>query len=889
MAAPQAPQPSWTRWRGTVGQLVRIQANAFRVDWNGQHFWEYDGERRSSERNGISLILFFASAYIMNKAVSSRAQTERDQEIGKSKARELMQRLQVEVYPHIFGGQGSYDGNKILWSTRELQLPEGPSGEARTISFTLPWTRPNPQAPLQSPTMVTIRITFAKLVEKRYLRNVVLGMGSSNLMTGEPFEQEEAATALNALNVIFQHAPSIGGAVRNGRRIFASNVGNARRMGPFLLVQGYFQSVRPIPQGLMVNIDVVGGLLIDKEDLSDFAAEYLGISRAQLREGSRGSLSGQNYQKLRYALKGLRIETTMSSRPRRYRINDLVKHAGRVEFDKGSEKITVAEHYLQTYNVQIRNPDLFGVQVGRRDHPIILPLECCRIVKPQLYNKQPPPRIQGDIVRFSAKPPRERKADIEHARVALAYDTSVTLAAGGLSVEKDLARIEGRLLEPPQLQFGGQERMVFRSHEVGTWNVTRYRFADPKPIKLWAIIDLASTNQPVVYALGQELLKVMRARGMAVTGDPTLGQLTSPDVKTIKEFLFRLPGKPDLVVFILPQNSPDIYRLVKRLGDIEIQDGLVTQCVTAGKQYNNQYCNNLTLKINVKLGGVNSYVTSSVMDHLKAEGVMALGADVSHPTDLSQPSVAALVSSWDDRCTKYVASIRIQRPRQEVIEDMQEMVERALRCYWDAHEKTLPRVLLFYRDGVSEGEYRTLAITEVAAIKAAFMKAYGSDPTKWPQLVFIIVGKRHHIRFFPEGDADKTGNCRSGLVVDQAITHPTEFDWYLQSQPGLKGTSRPSHYVAIINSNSRVLGADILQQLSYGLCFAYARASRAVSIPAPVYYADLVCRRAKFHYDDQVALNADYSSDTSGDFNLAFWQQHFTAINSKMANKMYFV
>jgi eukaryotic translation initiation factor 2C len=50
---------------------------------------------------------------------------------------------------------------------------------------------------------------------------------------------------------------------------------------------------------------------------------------------------------------------------------------------------------------------------------------------------------------------------------------------------------------------------------------------------------------------------------------------------------------------------------------------------------------------------------------------------------------------------------------------------------------------------------------------------YGLEQQKWPQLVFIIVGKRHHFRFFPDprtgagADAKGNGNLYPGFVVDQ--------------------------------------------------------------------------------------------------------------------------
>lgn len=49
----------------------------------------------------------------------------------------------------------------------------------------------------------------------------------------------------------------------------------------------------------------------------------------------------------------------------------------------------------------------------------------------------------------------------------------------------------------------------------------------------------------------------------------------------------------------------------------------------------------------------------------------------------------------------------------------------------------------------------------------------------------IVVGKRHHVRFFPKlNEGDRSGNCPAGTIVDRDITHPTEFDFYLQSHSG---------------------------------------------------------------------------------------------------------
>jgi eukaryotic translation initiation factor 2C len=70
-------------------------------------------------------------------------------------------------------------------------------------------------------------------------------------------------------------------------------------------------------------------------------------------------------------------------------------------------------------------------------------------------------------------------------------------------------------------------------------------------------------------------------------------------------------------------------------------------------------------------------------------------------------------------------------------------------------------------------------------------------------ITLIIVGKRHHVRLFPgkENEADRSGNCVAGTVVDSDVVNPVEFDFYLLSHGGILGTSRPAHYNVLLDEN----------------------------------------------------------------------------------------
>jgi len=152
-----------------------------------------------------------------------------------------------------------------------------------------------------------------------------------------------------------------------------------------------------------------------------------------------------------------------------------------------------------------------------------------------------------------------------------------------------------------------------------------------------------------------------------------------------------------------------------------------------------------------------------------------------------------------------------------------------------------------------------------------------------PKVTFVVVQKRHHTRLFPANAKDAVGKSRNvppGAVVDQTVTSAGAFDFYLCSHFGiqvprcalsddavfiqtpLQGTSRPTRYTVVFDENN--FSADEVQMLTYYLCHMYARCPRAVSIPAPVYYADLACARARSHLLSMMCVVVRFSMTLFG-------------------------
>jgi eukaryotic translation initiation factor 2C len=146
---------------------------------------------------------------------------------------------------------------------------------------------------------------------------------------------------------------------------------------------------------------------------------------------------------------------------------------------------------------------------------------------------------------------------------------------------------------------------------------------------------------------------------------------------------------------------------------------------------------------------------------------MIFGADVTHAADGKGNSIAAVVATMDSRFIDYRCAIRMHEGRKEIIEDLHGMATELMKQFQEGSGGRLPARIIFYRDGVSDGEKGTVVKHEVRALKKACEDLGGNAA-----ITFMCVTKRHHVRFFPSENntgVDKNGNLLAGTVVDTGI------------------------------------------------------------------------------------------------------------------------
>ncbi|KAG9294768.1 hypothetical protein G9A89_008247 [Geosiphon pyriformis] len=761
------------------------------------------------------------------------------------------------------GAMPVYDGRKNVFSHKIL-----PFGEAYTFDVTLP-EDDSVAVTKRPPRIFRLRI---KKVGEIVMEELFQFLNAETSLT------PNCLTGMMALDVLVRHQPSMKFTAVG--RSFYNPQGSQVLYGGIEAWQGYYQSVRPGQGKMWINLDLSATAFYEGGSLIQLICKQLGKRRPD--EFRRG-IADKDRLKLEKLFKNLKIRAMHRGIPAsklRFRIRKFTERpANEMTFDAGDNgEIDVVTYFYKQYNIRLNYPYLPCVVVQRNT---FLPVEVCEVIEGQRYIRKLNQKQTADMIKFTCLPPYVRGNKIQEGATLVSYNNNEYIKKFEMKVSNEMVTIPARILPPPTLHFHPSSQESVVQPREGVWNLRGKKVAIGASLGSWSVVVFGSEKDHPLQAVRnfvRELIVTCTDTGMNVPNKlPPLmyGNPVGDIESTLRQAWIRAgnsaKAQPQLVLIILPNTGVPLYAEIKRVGDTVI--GVATQCcqgkhtVAARKQY----CANICLKVNVKLGGMNSFLTPSEIQFVSERPTILIGADVSHPPpgDETRPSIAALCGSIDAKASRYSTTIRVQAGRQEIINDMADMVKDLLKTFYQTCGRKPERILL-YRDGVPEGYFATVLSTELTAIRAACQSL---DPSYKPTITFVVVKKRHHGRFFTmdKRESDRSGNCYPGTVVEKLITHPVEFDFYLQSHPGLQGTSRPCHYHVLLDENDftadeyyskprmkllfhanyffNIINIFIcsLQSLSYNLCYLYARCTRAVSMVPPAYYAHLVCARARFH------------------------------------------
>ncbi len=653
----------------------------------------------------------------------------------------------------------------------------------------------------------------------------------------------------------------------------------------------------------MLNIDVSATAFYKAQPVINFLLDVLDIKPEVLhREG----LNDSRRVKFTKEIRGLKVEITHGgSMRRKYRVCNVTRRPADLQLfplqlDSGQTvDVTVAKYFLEKYKIALQFKNLPCLQVGREDKNTYLPLEVCNIVSGQRCLKKLSDQQTSTMIRATARSAPMREREIGKLMQEANFEEDPYVREFGINVSSRLMEVQGRVLPPPRLQYGGRTRQLTLPNQ-GVWDMRGKQFYVGVTIHEWAVACFAPqkiVREDALRNFSHALQKISTDAGMRIHGQPSFCKYAngSDQVEPMFRHLKKTFPGLQLIIVILPGRTP-VYAEVKRVGDTVL--GIATQCIQSKNvnqfdphhrsqqkktQNHIQTLSNLCLKINVKLGGINNILLPNLRPKVFNEPVIFFGAMITHPPagDSKKPTIASLVGSQDAHPSRYAATVRVQLQRSEVIQDLSSkhdfiveincdvlnnlipkaMVREHLLSFYKATGGFKPIRIILYRDSVSESQFQQVLRYELTAVREACLKL---ELDYKPGISYIVVQKRHHTRLFCAREKEQcgqSGNVPAGTTVDVGITHPTEFDFYLCSHQGIQGTSRPSHYHVLWDDNR--FEADDLQQMTYQLCHTYVRCTRSVSIPAPVYYAWLVAHRARYHLVEKEPDSAEGSQTSA--------------------------
>ncbi|CAH8464418.1 unnamed protein product [Schistosoma guineensis] len=599
----------------------------------------------------------------------------------------------------------------------------------------------------------------------------------------------------------------------------------------FTIHKGFITSVRP-QWKVRVNLDMTCKAFFTAGNLADVMYEKYGDNMARC--------SSQMANDLRR----IRVETDKfykSDNGHVYSRRFTVHGISSVPADKlmiEERKQSVAAYFDEHHHIKLKYPDLPCIKVDQK-REVYMPMELLNILPFQAPNASKAD-VASEVIRCAAVRPQERFREL------MDFTNSISKAHRlfqlfQVKIANKPVDVKSRVLQPPKAVFNRPDKIQLKA---GSWNTPDFHEPAKRGVAIpWGILCVPNNprSRGDVEKVTDELPKAANRFGVSFSNKPFISQCSLNQLEKKFEEFHRQGC--NFILLILYDDLA--YGTIKRLSDLRM--GIRTQCVRGSTLRKPNVFPNLLLKLNGKLGGVNWIVPDLIEN--SQDLIMVFGADVTHPAPTQShqvlKSVAAVVGSVSPELMRYGAVVRQQattergnKTTREIIDNLHLSVGELLTLYLRNTKGGFPKRIIFYRDGVSEGQFENVLVEELSAIQKACTDI---RPGEEPAITFIVVQKRHHIRFKPHDP--RARNVEPGTVVDTDITHRREFDFYICSHEGIQGTSKPSHYHVLYDDSN--FTSDALQMFTYHLCYAYMRCSRSVSYPAPVYYSHLAAFRAR--------------------------------------------
>uniref|UniRef100_A0ACB8FYK3 Piwi-like protein 1 n=1 Tax=Sphaerodactylus townsendi TaxID=933632 RepID=A0ACB8FYK3_9SAUR len=317
-------------------------------------------------------------------------------------------------------------------------------------------------------------------------------------------------------------------------------------------------------------------------------------------------------------------------------------------------------------------------------------------------------------------------------------------------------------------------------------------------------------SEKILQGGKMNLFKVTPAMGIRMN-KATMIEVEDRTEAYLKALNQKVVSSTQMVVCLLSSNRKDKYDAIKKYLCTDCPTP--SQCVLARTLSKPQtvmaIATKIALQMNCKMGGELWSV------EIPLKNLMIVGIDCYHDTTSGRRSIAGFVASLNQGISRWYSRCFVQDRGQELVDGLKVCLQAALRT-WYTYNNCMPSRIIVYRDGVGDGQLKTLVNYEVPQFLEC-LKTVGQD-----YRFFAKVGGRHQ-------------NPPPGTVIDLEVTRPEWYDFFIVSQSVRAGTVSPTHYNVIYDNSA--LKPEHMQRLTYKLCHMYYNWPGVIRVPAPCQYA----------------------------------------------------
>ncbi|KAH9626168.1 hypothetical protein KSS87_017692, partial [Heliosperma pusillum] len=642
----------------------------------------------------------------------------------KEVARVLKRKLVEENSTLLSGAYPAFDGRKNLYSPVEFK------GHRLEFFVSLPVIPRIKSDVDQKGKVFRININFVAKLEGNGLGKYLSKDGDECV----PLPQEY----LHALDVVLRENPNEK-CFPSGRSLYSTSMGGAKEIGGGAIgLRGFFQSLRPTQQGLALNVDFSVTAFHESIGVIPYLQKRIRALH-DLPQRKDRSLTTKERIEVEKELKNIRLFVSHRDTVQRYRFSSLTEEiTEKLWFeDRDGRRLKLVEYFKDQYDYEIEYRNLPCIQISRTK-PCYLPMELCMICEGQKFLGKLSDDQMARIMKMGSQRPKERREIINGVMNGPVGPTSGNQGEEfKLQISREMTRLNGRILLPPKLKLGdgGFVREVLPSRTDHQWSLLGGHVVEGTRIEKWALISFGGTHAQKSHipkfitqlCLKCEQLGIFLNKHTCITSqfEPihALDNVTLLENKLCK--IKRASSNNLQLLLCVMEKKHKGYGDLKRIAETRV--GVLSQCClyTNLEKLNSVFLANMALKINAKVGGSTVSLFNPLPSQIPRlltpdEAIIFMGADVTHPHPLddSSPSVAAVVGSlnWPS-ANKYVSRIRSQTHRQEIIENLGEMVSEILTEFHQEVKK-FPSRIIFFRDGVSETQYYKVLKEELQSLRA---------------------------------------------------------------------------------------------------------------------------------------------------------------------------